>query len=59
MLHVLPEPKAIETGMILSIMDLKKTFMYFFHRSLFAQIREFATIVHTVMPEGKNNWGGQ
>ena len=36
--------KAIETGMILTIMDIKKTFMYFFHRSIFAKIREFATI---------------
>ena len=38
--------KAIETGMILSIMDMKKkTFMCFFHRSIFTEIMEFATIV--------------
>ena len=38
--------KAIETGMILSIMDMKKnTFMYIFHRSTFTEIREFTTIV--------------
>ena len=38
--------KAIETGIILSIMDVKKqTFMYIFHRSIFTEIREFATIV--------------
>ena len=40
-----PRTKAIETGMILSIMDMKKTLMYIFHRSIFTEIREFATIV--------------
>ena len=35
--------KAIETGMILSIMDM--TFIYIFHRSIFTKIREFTTIV--------------
>ena len=37
------EAKAIETGMILSIMDMKKK--WFFHRSIFTEIKEFATIV--------------
>ena len=38
--------KAIETGMISSIMDMKKnTFMCFFHRPIFTKIREFATSV--------------
>ena len=40
------QTKAIETGMILLIMDMKKkTFMYFFHRSISTEIREFAAIV--------------
>ena len=39
--------KAIETGMILSIMHghEKKPFMCFFHRSIFTEIRELATSV--------------
>ena len=37
--------KAIETGMILSTMDMKKNLLCFFHRSIFTEIREFATIV--------------
>ena len=37
--------KAIETGMILSIMDMKKKLLCFFHRSIFTEIREFTTIV--------------
>ena len=38
--------KAIETGMILSIMDMKKILLcIFFQRSIFTEIREFATIV--------------
>ena len=35
----------METGIILSIMDIKNTFMNIFHRSIFTEIREFATIV--------------
>ena len=42
--QIMPETKAIETGMILSIMDIK-TLMCFFHRSIFTETREFATIV--------------
>ena len=38
--------KAIETGMILSIMDMEEnTFVYFFQRPIFTEIREFATNV--------------
>ena len=44
-LYFFPNSKAIETGMILSIMDMKKNFYVFFHRSIFTEIREFATIV--------------
>ena len=41
-----PSTKAIETGMLLSIMDMKKTLLcIFFHRPIFTEIREFATIV--------------
>ena len=40
------QTKAIETGMILLIMDMKKkNFYVFFHRSILAKIREFASIV--------------
>ena len=38
--------KAIETGMILLIMNMKKTLCVFFFKDLlFTEIREFATIV--------------
>ena len=37
--------KAIETGMILSITDMKNTFKCFFHRPIFTKIKEFATSV--------------
>ena len=47
--------KAIETGMILSIMDMKKTtFMCFFHRSIFTETREFAN--HCFMEVSYKLW---